>query len=69
MQMDGATFSATVRKFLADCCEVPQMGSAFCTMNMDERLVFDRGVDMLANFVNGMRSAMNTVDFEEVSIR
>ena len=69
VQMDGATFSATVRKFLADCCEVPQMGSAFCTMNMDERLVFDRGVDMLANFVNGMRSAMNTVDFEEVSIR
>ena len=69
IQMDGAAFNAAVRKFLADCCEVPQMGKCFYDMKMSERLEFNRGMDMLDGFMTSVRSAMNTVDVGEVSVR
>lgn len=69
IQMDGAAFSSAVRKFLAECCEVPQMGKSFYTMRMDERLAFNRAMDMLDSFLSSVRSAMNAVDLEEVSVR
>lgn len=69
VQMDSAAFTALVRKFLADCCEVPQMGKTFYSMQMNERMAFNRAMDMLDGFVSSVHSAMNTVDFEEVSVR
>lgn len=68
-RMDGAAFGAAVRKFLAECCEVPQMGRSFYDMQMNERLAFNRAMDMLDSFVTSVRSAMNTMDVEEVSVR
>lgn len=68
-RMDGASFSAQVRRFMAECCEIPQMGQAFCDMEHGERAAFVQAVDMLSNFVSNARAALNTVDFEGVYIR
>lgn len=68
-RMDGAAFTAQVRRFMVECCEVPQMGQAFCDMEHSERTAFVQAVDMLGNFVTSARAALNTVDFEGVYIR
>lgn len=63
-QIDGAGFAANVRRFLSECCEVPQMGGTFYDMPIDERMTFMRALDTLDSFVRSARSAMNTIDGE-----
>lgn len=69
VRMDGTAFTAQVRRFMAECCEIPQMGQAFCDMEHSERATFVQAVDMLGSFVTNARAALNTVDFEGVYIR
>lgn len=65
-QIDGAGFAAQVRRFLSECCEVPQMGGTFYDMPIDERMTFMRALDTLDSFVRSARSAMNTIDGEAI---
>lgn len=68
-QMNGAIFTAQVKRFIAECGEVPLMSNAFYGMKNDERRVFVDAINLLDNFVRSAQNALITTDMEGVAVK
>lgn len=68
-QMNGAIFTAQVKRFIAECGEVPLMSNAFYGMKTDERRAFVDGLNLLDNFVRSAQNALIATDMEGVAVK
>lgn len=61
-------FASAVRQFIGTCARMPHMSRTFAVMHLADRNAYDELLRTVEGWARDARSAMNTIDYEEVII-